>query len=136
MALNFGTTFLGGVTDSDNKEFVIEDLFVNGDMTVGNPEFDAPRAIGWFYDQDRDIQVKIETEKVGGLAQLELYNNADFYGVGIVDADGKFFIHSDSENADMIWIIGSNVFLNIPAADPSIAGALWNNSGVVNISSG
>ena len=39
-------------------------------------------------------------------------------------------------NAQIPDIDGQVVLANLPTADPTIAGALWNNTGVVNVSAG
>jgi hypothetical protein len=41
------------------------------------------------------------------------------------------------DSSERVRITGTNIiFKDVPAADPHIAGAIWNNGGVLNISSG
>lgn len=142
----------GGATDATSPQKLIiedEDVFIKGDLTIGSPDFKTTRAKGWFFDKVRDCAVKIETNKVNGSGQLEFYNDSatENFNMGI-EPDGfggdRFFIHSLSQVTNMIEIVGSGLWLNasvimmpnIPAADPTNVGQLWNNGGVLTVSAG
>ena len=53
-------------------------------------------------------------------------------------SDGNLIIDNQLSGADLEFSTDSGdfVFLSLPTSDPTKAGALWNNSGVVNVSAG
>ena len=54
-----------------------------------------------------------------------------------VDAYWRFMSHNGAAHVINIQIQGGHVYLpNLPVADPTIAGALWNDGGTVKVSAG
>jgi hypothetical protein len=50
-----------------------------------------------------------------------------------VDLDGRYVVDTTGK----IQVVGTNIILSsLPTADPLVAGALWNNGGILRISSG
>ena len=54
--------------------------------------------------------------------------------VAINTADGKIYSRDDSDN--IVELGGLQDGISLPTSDPSVAGALWSDSGVVKISNG
>lgn len=142
----------GGGTDSGSQSKSInveEDLTVNGDLTIGEPPFQAARAKAWFYEEEEDIALKVETNKENGQAQIEFYNDSTthHYNIGMSDAGGgtdAFYIYSAEAGSSIIEVNNNWIFLNgaqvvignIPTSDPSIEGAIYNDSGTLKVSAG
>lgn len=61
----------------------------------------------------------------------------DSTGTSKIESRGDFrFSTKDVSNAVRIEADGGVVMSSLPTSDPSVAGELWNNSGVINISAG
>jgi len=112
------------------------------DVTIGEPDFQAARARLWVFDKNRDVSLKVETNKVDGTAQIEFHNEqtAHQYNIGIEDGGGgtdilSFF--SKEAGINLMEFNNNIIVLNsLPTSDPTVTGALWNNSGVVTVSAG
>jgi hypothetical protein len=74
-----------------------------------------------------DETLKFVDEK--GETVMELISDAD--GTKTLSVDGevvKFFPNIEDD--------GTNIILTLPETDPEIAGALWNDDGIVTVSAG
>lgn len=106
------TLALGNGASSTNADQII--LQSGGDHVIH-----APDKSGFFVDPVASV-----SSGGGGLKGVQYNpNNSEFV---FVDDSDVSFIHNGEEVT----------FPNLPTSDPNKAGQLWNNSGVLNISSG
>ena len=102
---------LGNAAKSTNADQII--LQSGGDHTI-----DAPASAGFFVDP------------VSNVAAGSSYNTVKY------NPANSEFVYEDSSDVSLIHNGGVVTFKNLPTSDPNNEGQVWNNGGVLNISSG
>ena len=60
--------------------------------------------------------------------------NADYYELRI--SNGGIKLHDEVEGIDTLQIKDGHIILDLPTSDPQVAGAVWNDNGILKISAG
>ena len=151
--MSLAETIKVGLDNSDGDYFKISDgtalgtndrlvIDTSGNVGIGTQ---TPTSILHTYQDNTDVAssatlgLTIEQDGTGDAVMYYLLTGVRRWTVGIDNSDAdKYKISKDNFTTAPFQVdVNNNIIMpNLPTSDPTIAGALWNDSGTLKVSAG